>query len=87
MIFVRSLIFNVGFFAGTLALMVLFLPVLVLARFALPWCGRIWALMLRWWLRVIIGVRVEIRGEIPNGPCLIAAKHESAWETIEFFGC
>ena len=86
MIFVRSLIFNAGFFSGTLVLMVLFLPALALGRFALPWCGRAWALMLRWWLTVIVGVRVEIRGKIPNGPCLIAARHESAWETIEFFG-
>jgi len=86
MIFVRSFIFNAGFFAGTLVLMVLFLPALALGRIALPWCGRTWAFMLRRWLAVTIGARVEIRGNIPNGPCVIAAKHESAWETIEFFG-
>lgn len=84
MILLRSFVFNVGFFVGTLFLMIVFLPALIVGRRALPWCGRVWARMLRWWLAVTIGVRVEVRGEIPNGPCLIAAKHQSAWETIEF---
>ena len=85
MILLRSFVFNVGFFVGTLFLMIVFLPALIVGRRALPWCGRVWARMLRWWLAVGIGVRIEIRGEVPSGPCLIAAKHQSAWETIEFF--
>ncbi len=84
MIFLRSFVFNVGFYTGTLVLMIVFLPILILDRDALPRCGHVWSSMLRWWLSVAVGIRVEIRGEIPSGPCLIAAKHQSAWETIEF---
>lgn len=45
----------------------------------------------RWWQsiviaaeRLILGLRYEVVGceHIPEGPCIIAAKHESAWETL-----
>ena len=84
MILLRSFVFNVGFYTGTLVLMIVFLPILILDRKVLPRCGHVWSSMMRWWLSVAVGVRIEIRGEIPSGPCLIAAKHQSAWEAIEF---
>ncbi|MEM9059581.1 MAG: lysophospholipid acyltransferase family protein [Pseudomonadota bacterium] len=30
-----------------------------------------------WLLRIVCGTRVEIRGNVPTGPCLIASKHQS----------
>jgi 1-acyl-sn-glycerol-3-phosphate acyltransferase len=35
-------------------------------------------------LRVIAGIRMEVRGHanIPDGPCLVAGKHQSFWETF-----
>jgi 1-acyl-sn-glycerol-3-phosphate acyltransferase len=35
-------------------------------------------------LRVVCGVKIEVRGreKIPKGPLLVAAKHQSAWETF-----
>jgi 1-acyl-sn-glycerol-3-phosphate acyltransferase len=35
-------------------------------------------------LRTIVGIRIEVRGreKIPQGPCLVASKHQSAWETF-----
>ena len=37
-----------------------------------------------WWLKVICGTRVEVRGrdKLPDGACLVAAKHQSAWDTF-----
>lgn len=37
-----------------------------------------------WLLRVICGVRLEVRGQdkIPPGACLVVAKHQSAWDTF-----
>ena len=37
-----------------------------------------------WLLRLIAGTRLEVRGleHVPPGPCLIAAKHQSAWDTF-----
>ena len=36
------------------------------------------------WLRVIAGIGMEVRGfeNIPAGPCLVAGKHQSLWETF-----
>jgi 1-acyl-sn-glycerol-3-phosphate acyltransferase len=43
-----------------------------------------WNFSVMWWLRVTCGVRVEIIGEdnLPAGPCVILAKHQSQWETF-----
>jgi 1-acyl-sn-glycerol-3-phosphate acyltransferase len=35
-------------------------------------------------LRTIVGLDMEVRGreKLPEGPCLVASKHQSAWETF-----
>ena len=37
-----------------------------------------------WWLKVICGTRYEVRGreKLPKGACLVASKHQSAWDTF-----
>jgi 1-acyl-sn-glycerol-3-phosphate acyltransferase len=37
-----------------------------------------------WLLRVICGIRMEVRGaeNIPQQPCIVLCKHQSAWETF-----
>ena len=43
-----------------------------------------WALIMLWLLRVVCGIRMEVRGagNIPKQPCILLCKHQSAWETI-----
>ncbi len=43
-----------------------------------------WALTMMWLLRVVCGIRMEVRGRenIPKEPCVVMCKHQSAWETI-----
>lgn len=43
-----------------------------------------WALSVLWLLRVLCGIRIEVRGaeNIPKQPCVVLCKHQSAWETI-----
>lgn len=43
-----------------------------------------WALTMMWLLRVICGIRMEVRGSenIPREPRILMCKHQSAWETI-----
>jgi len=45
-----------------------------------------WARCLMWALRVFCGVRYQVIGaeHIPTQPCIIFAKHQSAWETLAF---
>jgi 1-acyl-sn-glycerol-3-phosphate acyltransferase len=37
-----------------------------------------------WALRLVCGTRIEVRGRerLPPGPCLVVAKHQSAWDTF-----
>ena len=37
-----------------------------------------------WLLKHVVGLDYELRGaeKLPQGPCLVAAKHQSAWETF-----
>ncbi len=43
-----------------------------------------WALIMLWLLRVLCGIRMEVRGagNIPREPCVVLCKHQSTWETI-----
>ena len=59
--------------------------------FPLPYRGRYyvvsrWNVMVRWLLRVVIGLDYRIEGaeNIPAVPCIVFSRHESAWETIIF---
>jgi 1-acyl-sn-glycerol-3-phosphate acyltransferase len=37
-----------------------------------------------WWLKVICATRYEVRGheKLPKGACLVASKHQSAWDSF-----
>ena len=62
------------------------LPVLLLPRRAVMRVVRFWAKLALSALRVIVGIDSELRGfeRLPDTPVIIAAKHQSAWETIVF---
>nr|WP_255684101.1 MULTISPECIES: lysophospholipid acyltransferase family protein [unclassified Xanthobacter] len=81
----RSLVFLAAFYAVTTIYVVAFLPLLLLPR-KVHWKYAVlgWSKTNSALLRLICGVRVEIAGRenIPAGPLLIAAKHQSAWETL-----
>ncbi|MFG1346012.1 lysophospholipid acyltransferase family protein [Xanthobacter autotrophicus DSM 431] len=82
----RSLLFQIAFYVATTLYLLVLLPALpFISRRALWRAGVLsWVRTNNWLLRVIAGVRVEFRGveNIPPGPLLIAAKHQSAWETF-----
>lgn len=82
----RSFLYTVVFMLFTLLLGVVCLPALAIGRRAVFACGRFWARISLWLLRVICGVRHEVRGRErwPDLPVIFALKHESAWETIFF---
>lgn len=83
-IFFRSLAFNVGFYLSLLVHMALAIPSFFLPKQVLFELAKSWARSMIWMLRVFCNIKVEYRGleKIPRGPLLVAAKHQSAWETI-----
>jgi 1-acyl-sn-glycerol-3-phosphate acyltransferase len=83
-IFIRSLAFNCGFYLSLLVHMALAIPSFFLPRQALFSLAKSWSHSMVWMLRVFCKIRVEYRGldKIPKGPLLVAAKHQSAFETV-----
>ena len=83
MALIRSLLYAIIFYPAT--------ALFVIACFAaLPFgANRLRAVVLAWCdfhhrlARFLLGVRSQLRGTLPEGPHLIAVKHESMYETLE----
>lgn len=84
MIVLRSILYAIAFYATTALMLVGGIWLLAAPRAwamaALALHGRICT----WLLKVICGTRLEVRGRenVPEGPCLVVAKHQSAWDTF-----
>jgi 1-acyl-sn-glycerol-3-phosphate acyltransferase len=83
-VIVRSFLFNIAFYLNLGVLLVLALVTLALPRRAVLGMAKLWGRSSVWLLRVICGTKVELRGvdKIPKGPLIVAAKHQSTWETF-----
>jgi 1-acyl-sn-glycerol-3-phosphate acyltransferase len=86
-ILVRSLLFSVLFYANLIVHMIVALPAFALPYPVLRIFIRSYARTSLWLLRVVCGIRVAWRGtdKIPQGACIVASKHQSAWETFAFY--
>ena len=82
---IRSLVFNVYFLLGTAVWAVALIPTLILPRRVLRRAAQYWALSIGGMLRVVVGATIEIRGSVPSGACVVAAKHQSVWETLALY--
>ncbi len=86
MIMLRSWIYEIVYLVWITIVSVGGLPLLVTPQSALG-VVRFWARTNTWLARVICGItfRVEGRENIPDGPCIIAAQHQSSFETYALF--
>jgi 1-acyl-sn-glycerol-3-phosphate acyltransferase len=80
----RSLIFYVVFYVNTAVFLIFGSPLLLGPR---RWAMAGLAAHAHasiWWMRMICGTRVEVRGRenLPEGAAIIASKHQSAWDTF-----
>ncbi len=84
MLVLRSLLFNVAFYLNLAFWLVCAMVTLVLPQRFLLAVALNWAESTLWLMRVIVGTRCEISGveNIPQGGMIMAAKHQSAWETF-----
>jgi 1-acyl-sn-glycerol-3-phosphate acyltransferase len=87
MLVLRSLAFTTAFYLNITLWMILSLPTLVMPRRVLIGVVRAWARSNLWLLRALAGIRCEVRGRerVPPGGLLVAAKHQSVWETFALF--
>jgi len=88
MLLLRSLLFNVIFFGFGAAYMVLGSPLLLGPRRLQRRGMRLMAQVLVWIMGWTVGVKIRVTGRehLPvEGPALIAAKHQSAFDTVIWF--
>jgi 1-acyl-sn-glycerol-3-phosphate acyltransferase len=89
-IFLRSLVYNVLFYLLLVFWMIVAIPTLVMPPRAFLAIAKAWARSSVWLMRVVCNTRVDYRGleKIPQGPLIVASKHQSMWETfalLQFF--
>lgn len=84
MILLRSLLFQIAFYLWTAVLGILYLPLLLAPGDWMMRCGSFWSAGTLKILAWTAGLTYEVRGRehLPDGPALIAMKHQSAWETF-----
>jgi len=84
MLILRSVAFNVLFYLNLLLHVLAAIPTYALPRHAFMAMAKSWGHTSLWLLRVVAGTGVEYRGleKIPRGALIVAAKHQSVWETF-----
>ncbi|HEV7873800.1 MAG TPA: lysophospholipid acyltransferase family protein [Enterovirga sp.] len=84
MLVLRSLAFNLAFYLNLLVWLVICIPTLVMPSRAVLSVATAWGRSNLWLMRILVGTRVEFRrlDRIPPGGLLVAAKHQSFWETF-----
>lgn len=84
LIILRSTLFNILFYITLAVLLIAAIPTMLMPRRGILAMAKAWGRVSLWLLRVVCGTRVEWRGleKLPRGGCLVAAKHQSIWETF-----
>ena len=85
-IWLRSWAYLLAFLSWTAAVAILGLPTLLATRSTLI-VVRIWIRGIMVLARVIVGINCSVRGHehVPQGACIIAAQHQSSFETYRLF--
>jgi 1-acyl-sn-glycerol-3-phosphate acyltransferase len=77
---IRSILFRVAYWLTSVIFALGALPLLFLPgrQFLMGWI-RLYTRLMVLFMRIVAGIRLEVRGHehVPDGPCIIAAKHQS----------
>jgi 1-acyl-sn-glycerol-3-phosphate acyltransferase len=85
MLLLRSLVFDVFLYASMAVLGILGAPLALWSVDGAYRVCRTYARVTFFFLRVICGLRVEVRGPVPQGEVLVAAKHQSFLDILMIF--
>jgi len=85
-LWLRSLLFNVGWYAGSAVIAIVGAPILLLPRHWVVAWSHFWIVFCLGWLRLTCRLSHRLGGleNMPAGPVIIACKHQSTWETLAF---
>ena len=79
----RSGLFALLFYPGTLLYVLMILASTAVSERAVRYWVHAWALFHYWLARRVLGIRFEWDGVIPDGPYLIAVKHQAMVEAVD----
>ncbi len=82
---VRSLIFMITIYVWMLILGLLFAPYAMFSKSGALHACKTYARSTLWLTRWMVGIRSEVRGPIPTGEVVIAAKHQSFLDILMIF--
>ena len=83
MTFLRSLLFALLFYPGTLAYVLTVIAVAPIGDRPVQAVVHAWSAFHNWLVRHVLGIRIEWDGAIPDGAYLIAVKHQSMMEAVD----
>lgn len=76
---VRSILFFLWLYGMMAVLTIVGLPTMLISHRAVMWMMKLYSRAVRFGLRMIMGIKVELRGleNIPDGPFIVAGKHQA----------
>lgn len=83
MAFARSLLFSIIFYPGTLLFVLAIIGATPFGDRPVRRLVHRWALFHYWLVRRVLGIRFKWDGDIPDGPFLIAVKHQAMVEAVD----
>lgn len=82
MLRLRNLGFDLLFYLGSVPLILAALLESMLSQAGLVRGARRWSRYFLWCARVLLGIRYEVSGALPQHCCIVAMKHQSMFEAI-----
>ncbi|MCP2669622.1 1-acyl-sn-glycerol-3-phosphate acyltransferase [Maricaulaceae bacterium EIL42A08] len=84
---IGSIVFVIWMYGLMVVMGIICLPALLGPRVWTKACARLWLSLVFGGLRVLCGIRYEVRGleHLPKGGALVASKHQSMFETLAFW--
>ncbi len=79
----RTLLYRLVFYAGSVPIVLGVGPAALFGKRAVMWQAHQWARLQRWCARTILGITTRVEGVVPEGQYLFAAKHQAMYETTE----
>lgn len=79
---VRSLLFALFFYPGTVIAVLAAIPAALIGHRGVIEVTRAWTRYFGWCAAILLGIRAKVEGPVPKVPVLVAAKHQSMFETL-----
>ncbi|MEO0499369.1 MAG: lysophospholipid acyltransferase family protein [Pseudomonadota bacterium] len=81
-LFLRNVLFSLLFYLGSTVLVLAAALRTLVSRREAQKGAALWSRYVIWLASAVLGIRMEIEGEIPAGAVIVAPKHQSNYETL-----